>query len=81
MKTYPLADRIPYANIQNQINIRAVMAGEFRCPKKGEWYLSGAMVEAYRAPNDLWTGYHIAKLVRVKINTIIEIIVDYREGD
>lgn len=37
-----------------------------RCPKKGEWYLSGAVIEAYRAPNDLSTPYYIANLVRTK---------------
>lgn len=31
-----------------------------RCPKKGEWYLSGALVSAYQAPNDLSTEYFIA---------------------
>lgn len=31
-----------------------------RPPKKGEWYLSGAFVEAYQAPNDLSTAFHIA---------------------
>jgi len=25
----------------------------FRTPKKGEWYLSGSFVQAYKAPNDL----------------------------
>ncbi len=37
--------------------------GEFRPPKKGEYYLSGAIVEAYRAPNDLSTPYWIASFV------------------
>lgn len=36
-------------------------SGEFRCPKKGEFYLSGALIQAYRAPNDLNTEYWIAK--------------------
>ena len=31
----------------------------FRAPKKGEYYLSGAIVEAYLAPNDLSSPYHI----------------------
>lgn len=46
-------------------NIKAIKTGEFREPKKGEWYLSGAIVEAYRAPNDYPKNskYHIAKLV------------------
>lgn len=43
----------------------------FRAPKKGEWYLSGAIVAAYRAPNDLTTEYHIVeKIARAKRITI-----------
>lgn len=34
--------------------------GEFRPPRKGEWYLSGAIVQAWKAPNDLSTPYWIA---------------------
>ena len=33
--------------------------GEFRAPKRGEWYLSGAILSAYRAPNDLSTEFRI----------------------
>lgn len=40
-------------------------SGEFRAPKKGEWYLSGAIPCAYQAPNDLLSAYHIL----VKDNT------------
>jgi hypothetical protein len=39
--------------------------GEFRPPYKGEWFLSGSYIEAYRAENDLRSSYHIAKLVVV----------------
>ena len=46
--------------------IVARRTGNYREPKAGEWYLSGAIVEAYRAPNDLSTPYHIARLVRVE---------------
>jgi len=42
--------------------VMAVYTGVKRPPKQGEWYLSGASVVAYRAPNDLSTAYHIAKL-------------------
>lgn len=42
---------------------RAVATGEYRPPKSGEWYLSGAIVEAYYAPNDLSTDYAIARIV------------------
>ena len=35
--------------------------GEFRAPKKGEYYLSGAIPQAYRALNDLTQVYHILR--------------------
>lgn len=39
-----------------------------RPPKKGEWYLSGAEILAYKAPNDFLPSmaYHIARLVKVE---------------
>lgn len=49
--------------------VHAVWTGEKRCPRKGEWYLSGAVIEAYRAPNDLNTPYHIARLVATETVT------------
>jgi len=51
-------------------NVHAKWTGEKRCPKKGEWYLSGSYVEAYLAPNDLTTEYHIAVLVKTKTETV-----------
>jgi len=42
--------------------IKAQWTGEKRAPRKGEWYLSGAVIGAYRAPNDLSTEFHIARL-------------------
>jgi hypothetical protein len=33
----------------------------FREPKKGEFYLSGAVVQAWKAPNDLTTSYQIVE--------------------
>jgi hypothetical protein len=53
--------------------IKCVRTGEFRAPRKGEWYLSGAIPEGYRAPNDLATDFHILKLVRVIPMTVYEI--------
>lgn len=44
---------------------RYVYTGEFRAPRKGEFYLSGAIVCAYRAPNDLTQKFHIARAVFV----------------
>lgn len=76
---YPLGDRLPLdiqrqltADPGTQIpglgvsydKVRAQWDGRpRRCPKQGEWYLSGAVITAYRAPNDLPTAYHIAVLV------------------
>jgi hypothetical protein len=54
--------------------ILAVYAGSYRKPKKGEWYLSGAIVEAYRAEADLDTEYLIAKLVRVREVKILIVV-------
>lgn len=39
--------------------------GDFRPPKKGEFYLSGAVIEAYQAPNDLNMSFWIAKQVEL----------------
>lgn len=33
----------------------------FRAPRKGEFYLSGAIVAAYRAPADLESRYHVVR--------------------
>lgn len=40
----------------------AVNIYEYREPKKGEWYLSGAVSQAYKAPNDFSSKYWIAEL-------------------
>lgn len=67
-KYFPLAD--PPTNddlfalgLTDKVGVRAMATGEKRPPRKGEWYLSGAIVEAYRASNDLTSEFHIAKLV------------------
>jgi hypothetical protein len=46
--------------------VMAIYNKQYRKPKRGEWYLSGAIVSAYKAPNDLSSKYYIAKLVRVR---------------
>ena len=77
-KLYPLADYHPERKTAVsgvvQGSIMAVNSGIKRPPKKGEWYLSGAIVAAYKAPNDLSTPYVIANLVRVKeVKTVYEL--------
>jgi len=49
--------------------VRARWTGERRPPRKGEWYLSGAVIEAWKTINDLSTPYHIAELVEVETVT------------
>jgi hypothetical protein len=81
-KFYPLADRLAFGEHKKigllnsaglwitGLSVHAVWDGQPpRCPKKGEWYLSGSIIEAYRAPNDLSTPYHIARLVKTKKET------------
>jgi len=41
----------------------AAKTNEFRAPKKGEYYLSGAVPFAYKAPNDLSDKFRIMKIV------------------
>jgi hypothetical protein len=57
-KLYPLA--------QAQHGYRVKWTGKMGKPKKGEWYLSGAIIEGYRANNDLTVEYPIGKLCRVR---------------
>lgn len=54
-------------------NMRIQYTGEKRCPKKGEWYLSGAIVEGYLAPSNLSYPFHIGKLVKVKIVEVVTV--------
>lgn len=51
-------------------SVRAVATGEKRCPKAGEWYLSGVICEAYRAAHDIATAFCIARLVKTKATRI-----------
>jgi hypothetical protein len=46
-------------------SIRYKATGEFRPPKRGEYYLSGAIIAAYKAYNDLTTPFWLAKPGRV----------------
>jgi len=66
MKTYPLVDKIPNIKPQEQRSLRATLIGEFRPPKKFEWYLSGAIPGAYQAPNDLNDSYHILRIMKME---------------
>lgn len=53
---------------------RAKWTGVYRQPLAGEYYLSGSIIEAYKAPNDLPAAYPIARLVRVrKVTKYVEV--------
>jgi len=69
-KYFPLVDEpsredLAALSVADSVGVRAVATGEFREPRKGEWFLSGSYIEAYRAENDLPTAYHIARLALV----------------
>lgn len=49
----------------------AVSAHSYRPPLRGEWYLSGAIIEAWLAPNDLTASYPIARLVSVQQHQLL----------
>jgi hypothetical protein len=59
--TFPLVD----SRLSKQ-GFKAEATGEFRRPNKGDWFLSGAIVEAYQAEANLSIPYHIARLVRTR---------------
>ena len=79
MKFYKPADRVTRAEAKSLgvrcvighlvKDIHAILTGEKRPPVKGEWYLSGAIPEAYRAVEDLSTPYQICKLVKTRTET------------
>ena len=55
-----------------QHRLRAKPTGEFRCPKEDEWYISGAIPEAYHAQNNLSNKFNIAKIVLIETKTIVK---------
>jgi hypothetical protein len=61
---YPLADEPMPRGYRDRLRYRAVATGEYRDPRKGEWFLSGSTVEAYYAPADGMIQYAIARLVK-----------------
>lgn len=72
---YPLGDYVPHWPAVTQRDMRAVRTSDYREPKAGEWYLSGAIPTAYLAPNDLCTAYYICRLVRVEsVLVVVEVL-------
>lgn len=68
---YPLGD--PHPAAVGGAPIGAVYTGEYRAPRGGEWYLSGAYIEAYKAPaGGLSAKYRIADVVRFSVREVVE---------
>jgi hypothetical protein len=94
MTTYPLSDHPnqtewkELGSPKDITQIVAIRTGEFRPPKKGEWYLSGAIPEAYRAYSNLGNKFHIVKLVKKEnkidkrelISKLYSALGDYHRG-
>jgi len=77
MKFYEIAEGEKLPMFQRH-NIKAIKINEFRAPKSGEWYISGAIPEAYIAHSnyDPKNKYAIVKLVKTK-----KVITTMYEGD
>ena len=58
------------------ITIQAVRKGVFAPPRKGDWYLSGAIPEAYFARNNLTAPCHLLKLVLVRTEVVTRIAME-----
>lgn len=47
------------------------LTGEYRPPRAGEWYVSGAIPEGYRMPHDGTIPHRIARLCRIERTEVI----------
>lgn len=75
MKQISVGMLFPLGQGEGRAPDRMVRAtGEYRPPKKNEWYLSGAIVEGYEARADMTRSYHIAQLVEVETITQIKVV-------
>jgi len=80
-KIYPLGDSLELNEIyelnkplQENIEFKrysVASTGIFREPKKGEWFISGAIPKGYKAPNNLSQKYYIG------VPIIYRQIIDY----
>ena len=79
---YPVIDLVPgypkrtYDPTGNIVvaGIAGKWTGERRLRKAGEYYISGAIPQVYRAPNDLSHKHAIARLVRLEIEVRYDVI-------
>jgi hypothetical protein len=65
---FPVAEEYRFVkSLKDGMYSKFEATGEYRNPLKGEWFLSGAFVAAYIAPNDLTFPYCIARFVETII--------------
>jgi len=69
---FPIASS--YSVLRNDPNYRVQYTGEFRFPKILEFFISGAIPEGFQASHNMCVAYHIGKLVKVKIETIVTVV-------
>lgn len=60
---YPVFDRPPECPLNLFRLLKGRKTGEWRPPKRGEYYVSGAIPECYRAVNDMTWNASIVELV------------------
>lgn len=60
-KKWNLPDVVQFGNLMLISPHYTYEVIDFRCPREGEYYLSGAVPQAYQAPNDLSHEYLIVK--------------------
>jgi hypothetical protein len=70
-----------HPNVVFSVRARLRDPGERRCPARGEWYLSGAIPEAYEARGDMSDERHILDLAlytvqggEFKLHTILPVL-------
>ena len=76
---FPLAlsERFPIRKFDTNRNHRIEYIGEKRQPKKGEWYISGAIPEGYHCNVDgISSEYHIGRLVEVETKTVVSKVIE-----
>lgn len=65
---FPIGTLFPLADLKHLArDHRIESTGEFRPPKRDEWYLSGAIPEGYKAIGDYENPHWIGRLVKVRI--------------
>jgi len=63
-KRWNLPDRLNFAESGFRPALRDYRVLGFRPPRAGEYYLSGAIVAAYRAPSDLSDAYLVVQPIK-----------------